>query len=316
MPQRFYFDGTQALDLGKVYFELNGQSIPLGNLEIAKKTEPRHSTAYSLLLRVDPDILEGTFKYNMFEPQPKAGEEFSIDENNRVIDLGEIPHCLDCRINDGRCKENMESLYSFFEIEFICSSHLLRKSDLELPTTFSPLTLDMEKAFRDDDKDFTVISHDNDGGQIQFKCHSFAMALRSDVLKAMLGSDLREKATKEIIIQDFSPQVVGQMIEFIYTDSVQEISKNPTELFTIGDKYNIQGLKQLAAREMVKSLTIENAIANLILLHNNETKDSYKIAKNYFKTNFAKIKETTEFKTFIESGENPEIIMDILSMNL
>ena len=70
--------------------------------------------------------------------------------------------------------------------------------------------------------------------------------MRSAVYKT--ASEMSEKKSGQMTIENFSPEAVAEMLTFIYTGScnITEYSEMAEELFRIADMYyNIQSLRNL-----------------------------------------------------------------------
>ena len=68
------------------------------------------------------------------------------------------------------------------------------------------------------DKEFTDIKIQCEGQS--FDCHIAILAGRSPVFKAMFQSNMKEKETQKVAIDDFTPNVVAEMLNFIYMGTV------------------------------------------------------------------------------------------------
>lgn len=106
--------------------------------------------------------------------------------------------------------------------------------------------------------------------------HSFMLKLRSHVFKVMLSSNMKESHSHTIEMFDVDPNVMRQVIVYIYTDSIPtvEMSEYCFELWNIAVKYQIAGLEAILTRYIVENLSKENVkyilqqsdILNAILL--------------------------------------------------
>lgn len=69
---------------------------------------------------------------------------------------------------------------------------------------------------------------------------------KSDVFRAMFEHDTKEKQTRIVKITDFSFEVVQEMVRFLMHDYCTLWDGHYDDLQAIADKYNINGMKQLA----------------------------------------------------------------------
>ena len=106
------------------------------------------------------------------------------------------------------------------------------------------------------DTDFTLIFR---GAPVP--CHKLVLAAASPVFKAMVDSlhleAMESKATIDI------PEEVGlAFIEFIYTGELDEraLEANSVALLELGEKYDVQELKDLAEVELLHQLDKNNMV--------------------------------------------------------
>ena len=105
------------------------------------------------------------------------------------------------------------------------------------------------------------------GGK-SFDCHKNVLSARSPVFEAMLQHDMRENTTNKVTMNDVSPDVVAEMLHYIYTGSVSNgfiTAKVAFDLLGTADKYKLDILKNTCEDKLCSSLEIDNSIQNLVL---------------------------------------------------
>jgi len=123
------------------------------------------------------------------------------------------------------------------------------------------LANDLEVAFENEDfSDVKVICGDK-----TFPCHQFMLSARSPVFKAMFQNDMKERETRRVDITDLPPEVVHDMLVFIYSGGTPNIGKNAGELIAAADKYQLEQLKGICEERLCASLEINNAVGHLVL---------------------------------------------------
>jgi len=60
-----------------------------------------------------------------------------------------------------------------------------------------------------------------------------------------MGSGMKEAQTKQLIVDDVSPELFKIMLEYIYSDSVNISPEDAIELLKIADRFGLNRLKQL-----------------------------------------------------------------------
>ena len=122
-----------------------------------------------------------------------------------------------------------------------------------------PMKHDFKQLLREDsplEKDVSLLC--KDGATVQ--CHKFVLCARSQVFMAMLTNDAtRESQEKEIMMDDLSTEVVNQLLEYLYTDTLpMGVSDDiVTDLLEISDKYNIGGLRYACDRRLCHNMPME-----------------------------------------------------------
>lgn len=97
-----------------------------------------------------------------------------------------------------------------------------------------------------------------------WKVHKNVLSVRSEVLKAMLNSDMVEGRTGVITFQDMDVLTVQQFLSYLYCGDLPEMTTEVAKRFyEIGDKYAVQCLKKVCVNFLVNSLTPENACETL-----------------------------------------------------
>eukprot|EP00092_Neocalanus_flemingeri_P017600 GFUD01019042.1.p1 GENE.GFUD01019042.1~~GFUD01019042.1.p1 ORF type:complete len:332 (+),score=70.04 GFUD01019042.1:66-1061(+) len=109
-----------------------------------------------------------------------------------------------------------------------------------------------------EDSSLSDITIQNQGGQISV--HSVILSARSPVFRAMLRSDMEEKKTGIIKIEDFEINVVKAMVNYIYTAKIDEKFEDMRALVRIGDKYQIQSLVDKCCKLLISSISSSNVV--------------------------------------------------------
>lgn len=106
-------------------------------------------------------------------------------------------------------------------------------------------------------------------GDRSFPCHKVILASRSNVLRAMLDNEMKEKQDNRIEIVDSSPEVVEMMISHIYSGSVpkdQQLHENGPEILHLAVQYNLVSLISMCEESMLRDLTSENCLKTFIYI--------------------------------------------------
>ena len=95
-----------------------------------------------------------------------------------------------------------------------------------------------------------------------FPCHQLVLAAGSPVFRAMLNANMIEKQTKKIVIDDYKPEIVAEMLNFLYTGDVHNeiLEKTAKKLLGVADKYLLDHLKAMIEEKLCSFLNVDNSI--------------------------------------------------------
>lgn len=108
-----------------------------------------------------------------------------------------------------------------------------------------------------------VLIEGNDG--VKIRAHRLILSIRSKVFRAMFEHDTKEKAENKIQVKDIEGSVLKEMINFIYSDKVENIEEYAHVLLIAADKYDLIRLKRLCEMYLAKNIDLENS-CNILML--------------------------------------------------
>ena len=126
------------------------------------------------------------------------------------------------------------------------------------------------------------------GDQV-FDCHQVVLAARSPVFRAMFKSNMLEKQTRKVEVPDIRPEVVSDMLTFMYTGRTPNLDQLVEDLLTAADKYQLDQLKSVCVENLCKKIDVENCIGVLILGDNYQTNQFRKSSLQFIERNRRKI---------------------------
>jgi len=148
-------------------------------------------------------------------------------------------------------------------------------------------------------------------GKQEFPAHKAILAERSDVFRAMFNANMKESHNKRVIIEDMTADVVSDLLTFIYTDTVPNISESlrAEELLAASEKYNIPHLKAICEAELAKCLDINNVIGMLIMSETYRADQLKESALFWIARHAGDVVETEFWESF--SKEHPGLLKDV-----
>ena len=148
-------------------------------------------------------------------------------------------------------------------------------------------------------------------GEVVFDCHRSILSVRSPVFEAMFQSEMLENL-KEVVIKDHRPEVVKEMLHFIYngatsTETVMnEIGK---DLLGAADQYQLDILKNKCEEKLCSSLEFSNSVELLVLADLHHLSKLRSMALRLVARNMDTIVDTDVYKDF--ARHHPDISKEI-----
>jgi len=160
------------------------------------------------------------------------------------------------------------------------------------------------------DKEFTDIKIKCEGQS--FDCHIAILAARSPVFKAMFQSNMKEKETQKVAIDDFTPNVVAEMLNFMYTGTVSShdaIGEIATDLLRAADKYQVDLLKNVCEDRLCSTVEVTNCVDYLVLGDMYQTLKLKRKAVETIAENVDSIMDSDVFKDLFK--QNPGLAWEV-----
>ena len=132
----------------------------------------------------------------------------------------------------------------------------------------------------------------------------------SPVMAAMLDNDrFQEGLTKTVHIDDMEPDVFKEMLRYLYTGKVPQLEQMTESLFVAADRFQIQGLKDLCAEQLIQQLDLNNAVRYLVLGHLHSVPQLLEASLQCLEKNKKKLWSRTDWENFAQSY--PELFYQV-----
>ena len=140
------------------------------------------------------------------------------------------------------------------------------------------------------------------GGQV-FYCHQAILATRSQVFKAMFQANMKEKETRTVSVEEIAPEVLGEMLKFIYTGTLSSNNQlSYVDLLGAAEQYQLELLKKVCEKKLCGTITIQNCLEYLGLGDLYPTPELKTCALQFIAKNMATIVKTEEYKKFLQNN--------------
>ena len=120
-----------------------------------------------------------------------------------------------------------------------------------IPGLFSDANIDPEG--EDDDLGDIVLVVE--GHKVH--CHKLILSTASKVFKKMLTSDMKEKHSHEIVLNDIKMETMKSLLTFIYSDKIDD-HELTTELLAAADFYDLIKLKVMCEESLITTIDVSN----------------------------------------------------------
>ncbi|XP_037821033.1 speckle-type POZ protein B-like [Lucilia sericata] len=252
------------------------------------------------LLYSDPsEILEPKLKYKFSILNEKQEEKYGhtatikADRKNTMQKIHSVKI-----INDLLCEDKLTICFEMSVAKFINITRL----PLAMPK--SELNKDLGMLFQNGKlTDFILV-----GNGKEFHVHKAILAARSEVFAAMFEHEMQENKLNRVEITDIDPEVIQEMLLFIYTGVVTKLYKMAKFLFVAADKYALEGLKEMCEKKLCEQLSIEIAAETLILADRLSAFELKEKAIKFINDNSSEVVKTEDWKNMQET--HPYLIVE------
>lgn len=143
----------------------------------------------------------------------------------------------------------------------------------------------------------------------EFQCHKSILTCRSYVFAAMFEHDMEESKHNRVEVKDVDPDVMADMLKFIYTGCAPNLETMAADLLAAADKYALDRLKVSCEEALCKSLNVDN-VSEILILADFHSADQLKAqAIDFINTHHVTdVMETPGWKQMVSS--NPHLIAE------
>ena len=149
-------------------------------------------------------------------------------------------------------------------------------------------------------------------GKVEFYCHKIILSGRSPVFDAMFQSDMIENYLEEVVVNNFKPEVVQEMLHYIYTGApstgnvMDEIGK---DLLAAADQYQLDTLKNICEEKLCSSLEVSNSVELLVVANLYEASKLRRMALRLVAQNMDTIVNSDVYKDLL--AHHPALTLEI-----
>ncbi|XP_031781753.1 speckle-type POZ protein-like [Nasonia vitripennis] len=129
----------------------------------------------------------------------------------------------------------------------------------------------------------------------------------------MFQADMREKKENIVEIDYMKPEVMKEVLNFIYTDNIAFDLVQITDVLAAADKYQIEGLRIVCLETIVSGLSIENVVEVIAITDCYEIPELRNYTINFLALDRAKIIAEKDWDEVMKSLP-PPILMKLTTV--
>ena len=139
--------------------------------------------------------------------------------------------------------------------------------------------------------DITLVTNDD----IELKAHRNVLSAVSPFFCKLLESDMKENREGIIRFEEISGCVMEDVLEFIYTGTVEVTQENAKELIAAGNYLMIPSLKTVSGRFLQGEMSNTNCISTFYFAEKYDCIELIRNSRKFVHENFASVGEMDEF---------------------
>ncbi|UYV69898.1 SPOPL [Cordylochernes scorpioides] len=148
------------------------------------------------------------------------------------------------------------------------------------------------------------------------KAHKNILAARSPVFAAMFEHEMKENRESLVEIEDMEPEVLEEMIRFIYTGQSPNLDSMADKLLSMSDMYGLERLKAMCEVSLASTLTSENVMKVLVLADTHNALQLKTHTMSFIYENFDEILKTEDLKAVTKPHLLNEIYLTFASKRI
>ena len=139
--------------------------------------------------------------------------------------------------------------------------------------------------------DVTLVTKDGK----EFKAHRNVLSAASPFFFKLLHSDMKENREGIVRFEEISGAVMEDVLEFIYTGSVEVTQENSKHLIAAANYLVIPGLKNLSGQFLQRQISKSNCISTLYFAEMYQCDELITKTRKFIHGNFASVADMDEF---------------------
>lgn len=140
----------------------------------------------------------------------------------------------------------------------------------------------------------------------EMQAHKMILASRSSIFAALFDTvnEERLRNPSHIDVKDIKPEVMTEVLRYIYTNEVHNISMYAKDLLYAADEFDLGNLREMCEMELCENITPENAYDVLTLATKIKAERLRLRAARYINSHLMEIIQTPSFNKIIDTDSS------------
>ncbi|MED6123475.1 hypothetical protein PIB30_049486 [Stylosanthes scabra] len=139
--------------------------------------------------------------------------------------------------------------------------------------------------------------------------HRVVLAIRSPVFKGMLENDMKESRSGTINVSDIKCDTLREFVNYLYTAEATLDDHKAHVLLMLGEKYQVNHLKEHCEKHLISSLNWDNAMPNYTFACSYNAKILRKACLKELTANMEMLKKNEMYPVMVQA--HPQLVVDI-----
>ncbi|KAH9363374.1 hypothetical protein HPB48_006480 [Haemaphysalis longicornis] len=177
------------------------------------------------------------------------------------------------------------------------------RSSINIPD--SQLSTDLSRLFGSED--FSDVAINANG--VSYCAHRNILAVRCPELVSFVSSQQDTRDDCLVEVKDVNPDVLQEMLQFIYTGEASDISDVAKELFIVARRFNLERLVSLCEQTLLSKLSVQTAAQTLVFAERHRVSRLKKCAIGFIRAHFEGVTVTSGWKEMLI--EAPQLVREV-----
>ena len=144
----------------------------------------------------------------------------------------------------------------------------------------------------------------------EFNIHRIILAIRCPTFLDTIDQLLKENDKSGIEITDVEPDILKELLLYIYSGTVRSVKKSTKDLYVEAKKYQLESLKVICEIQLFCNLTLDNVCDNFVFAHINNSCKLKNKATQFIISNLNVVTATEGYKSLVSS--RPQLLKEII----